>query len=74
MAILMGCAVLPHLKALVDIVESGLDDEQQKVFFLISKVSGIDANRFRSELSLLSAWQLSPKLHLHTELKLSIQC
>ncbi|KAI6182587.1 Splicing factor 3B subunit 1 [Aphelenchoides bicaudatus] len=30
-AILMGCAVLPHLKALVDIVESGLTDEQQKV-------------------------------------------
>lgn len=27
----MGCAVLPHLKALVDIVESGLTDEQQKV-------------------------------------------
>uniref|UniRef100_A0A1I7TWQ9 SF3b1 domain-containing protein n=1 Tax=Caenorhabditis tropicalis TaxID=1561998 RepID=A0A1I7TWQ9_9PELO len=31
MAILMGCAVLPHLKALVEIVELGLDDEQQKV-------------------------------------------
>ncbi|CAI5446674.1 unnamed protein product [Caenorhabditis angaria] len=31
MAILMGCAVLPHLKALVEIVENGLDDEQQKV-------------------------------------------
>lgn len=31
MAILMGCAVLPHLKALVEIVEGGLDDEQQKV-------------------------------------------
>ncbi|KAI6241209.1 Splicing factor 3B subunit 1 [Aphelenchoides fujianensis] len=30
-AILMGCAVLPHLKSLVDIVESGLTDEQQKV-------------------------------------------
>ncbi|EPB71273.1 HEAT repeat protein [Ancylostoma ceylanicum] len=31
MAILMGCAVLPHLKALVEIVEGGLEDEQQKV-------------------------------------------
>ncbi|CAD6188596.1 unnamed protein product [Caenorhabditis auriculariae] len=31
MAILMGCAVLPHLKSLVEIVEGGLDDEQQKV-------------------------------------------
>ena len=29
--ILMGCAVLPHLKSLVDIVENGLVDEQQKV-------------------------------------------
>ena len=31
MAILMGCAVLPHLKALVEIVETGLQDDQQKV-------------------------------------------
>lgn len=31
MAILMGCAVLPHLKSLVEIVEGGLEDEQQKV-------------------------------------------
>jgi splicing factor 3B subunit 1 len=30
-AILMGCAVLPHLKALVEIIEHGLRDEQQKV-------------------------------------------
>jgi hypothetical protein len=30
-AILMGCAVLPHLKHLVEIVEHGLIDEQQKV-------------------------------------------
>ena len=30
-AILMGCAVLPHIKGLVDIVETGLMDEQQKV-------------------------------------------
>uniref|UniRef100_A0A7S1UHP4 Phosphatase PP2A regulatory subunit A/Splicing factor 3B subunit 1-like HEAT repeat domain-containing protein n=1 Tax=Phaeomonas parva TaxID=124430 RepID=A0A7S1UHP4_9STRA len=30
-AILMGCAVLPHLKQMVDIVEQGLVDEQQKV-------------------------------------------
>lgn len=27
----MGCAVLPHLKSLVEIVEGGLDDDQQKV-------------------------------------------
>ena len=27
----MGCAVLPHLKSLVDIVENGLKDEEQKV-------------------------------------------
>jgi len=30
-AILMGCAVLPHLKSLVEIIEHGLVDEQQKV-------------------------------------------
>lgn len=30
-SILMGCAVLPHLRALVDIVRLGLDDENQKV-------------------------------------------
>ena len=30
-AILMGCAVLPHLKSMVDIIEGGLNDEQQKV-------------------------------------------
>lgn len=30
-AILMGCAVLPHLKSLVEIIEDGLTDEQQKV-------------------------------------------
>eukprot|EP00053_Salpingoeca_punica_P017421 m.167809 g.167809 ORF g.167809 m.167809 type:complete len:965 (-) comp17202_c1_seq1:211-3105(-) len=30
-AILMGCAVLPHLKGLVSILEHGLTDEQQKV-------------------------------------------
>lgn len=30
-AILMGCAILPHLKSLVEIIEHGLTDEQQKV-------------------------------------------
>lgn len=30
-AILMGCAVLPHLRQMVEIVEHGLVDEQQKV-------------------------------------------
>ena len=30
-AILMGCAVLPHLKHLVDIISHGLEDEQPKV-------------------------------------------
>eukprot|EP00824_Muranothrix_gubernata_P008117 TRINITY_DN2035_c0_g1_i1.p1 TRINITY_DN2035_c0_g1~~TRINITY_DN2035_c0_g1_i1.p1 ORF type:complete len:860 (-),score=198.70 TRINITY_DN2035_c0_g1_i1:53-2632(-) len=30
-AILMGCAVLPHLRSLVEIIEHGLKDEQQKV-------------------------------------------
>jgi splicing factor 3B subunit 1 len=30
-AILMGCAVLPHLKNLVEIIQDGLQDEQQKV-------------------------------------------
>jgi len=30
-AILMGCAVLPHLKQLVEIMEHGLVDDQQKV-------------------------------------------
>ncbi|OEL29772.1 Splicing factor 3B subunit 1 [Dichanthelium oligosanthes] len=31
-AILMGCAVLPHLKSLVEIIEHGLTDENQKVW------------------------------------------
>ena len=31
MAIMMGCAVLPHLRNLVDCIEKGLEDEQQKV-------------------------------------------
>ncbi|KAA0200210.1 hypothetical protein HAZT_HAZT000257 [Hyalella azteca] len=30
-AILMGCAILPHLRSLVEIIEHGLGDEQQKV-------------------------------------------
>jgi len=30
-AILMGCAILPHLRSLVEIIEHGLSDEQQKV-------------------------------------------
>jgi len=30
-AILLGCAILPHLKNLVDIIQHGLTDEQQKV-------------------------------------------
>ena len=30
-AILMGCAILPHLKNLVEIIAAGLTDEQQKV-------------------------------------------
>ena len=30
-AILMGCAVLPHLKSIVDIIKHGLKDENQKV-------------------------------------------
>ena len=30
-AILMGCAILPHLRSLVEIIEHGLEDEQSKV-------------------------------------------
>ncbi len=30
-AIMMGCAILPHLKSLVEIIEGGLTDEQMKV-------------------------------------------
>eukprot|EP00190_Bangiopsis_sp_CCMP1999_P005870 CAMPEP_0198726480 /NCGR_PEP_ID=MMETSP1475-20131203/3519_1 /TAXON_ID= ORGANISM="Unidentified sp., Strain CCMP1999" /NCGR_SAMPLE_ID=MMETSP1475 /ASSEMBLY_ACC=CAM_ASM_001111 /LENGTH=1242 /DNA_ID=CAMNT_0044488403 /DNA_START=6 /DNA_END=3734 /DNA_ORIENTATION=+ len=30
-AILMGCAVLPHLRSMVQIIENGLNDEQGKV-------------------------------------------
>jgi len=30
-AILMGCAILPHLKNLVEVIKNGLLDEQQKV-------------------------------------------
>ena len=38
-AILLGCAVLPHLKALVDIVKHGLTDENQKVCRLLSDIA-----------------------------------
>lgn len=38
-AILMGCAVLPHLKALVDIIKHGLKDENQKVGFDLHSTS-----------------------------------
>lgn len=31
MAIMMGCGILPHLRGLVDCIEKGLEDEQQKV-------------------------------------------
>lgn len=30
-AILMGCAILPHLKSLVECIANGLEDDQQKV-------------------------------------------
>ena len=30
-AISMGCGILPHLKNMVEIIENGLEDEQQKV-------------------------------------------
>ncbi|KRY79687.1 Splicing factor 3B subunit 1, partial [Trichinella pseudospiralis] len=30
-AILMGCGILPHLRGLVEIIEAGLTDDQQKV-------------------------------------------
>ncbi|KAJ1978846.1 U2 snRNP component prp10, partial [Dimargaris xerosporica] len=30
-AILMGCAILPHLRSMVEIIAHGLEDEQQKV-------------------------------------------
>lgn len=30
-AILLGCAILPHLNQLVEVVKDGLDDENQKV-------------------------------------------
>ena len=30
-AILVGCAVLPHLRQMVEIIEHGLVDDQQKV-------------------------------------------
>ncbi|KAI9297273.1 splicing factor 3B subunit 1 [Neoconidiobolus thromboides FSU 785] len=30
-SILMGCAILPHLRGLVETIQHGLDDEQQKV-------------------------------------------
>jgi splicing factor 3B subunit 1 len=35
-AILMGCAILPHLRSLVEIIEHGLVDEQQKVSFSLT--------------------------------------
>jgi hypothetical protein len=40
-AILMGCAVLPHLKALVDIIKHGLKDENQKVTGLLGLLKRI---------------------------------
>lgn len=54
-AILMGCAVLPHLRSLVEIIEDGLVDEQIKVSQIIGGFSnvhilvyGIDSNHMCS--------------------------
>ena len=38
-AILMGCAILPHLRSLVDIIEHGLVDEQQKVRIVNGRIT-----------------------------------
>ena len=38
-AILMGCAVLPHLKSLVEIIETGLDEEQPQKIRTITALS-----------------------------------
>jgi splicing factor 3B subunit 1 len=37
-AILMGCAVLPHLASLVEIIQNGLGDEHQKVQTITGKI------------------------------------
>ena len=34
-AILIGCAVLPHLRSLVEIIEHGVNDENKKVIQLL---------------------------------------
>ena len=55
-AILMGCAILPHLRNLVEIIEHGLVDEQQKVrtitalalAALAESASSMEASRARS--------------------------
>ena len=56
-AILIGCAVLPHLKEMVTIIEHGLTDEQQKGMFTIIYFSHATSH------CLASSW-LSKVLHL----------
>lgn len=51
----MGCAVLPHLRQMVEIVEHGLVDEQQKVralraFFCFCFISSSNRVTFASAL------------------------
>ncbi len=59
-AILLGCAVLPHLKALVDIVKHGLTDENQKVMAtrlsLPVRAVGADAAAAAARLFRATVW------------------
>lgn len=59
-AILMGCAVLPQLTSLVEIIAHGLDDEQQKVSMQSFMYSTLNILA-RFERLQLCRLQLSPK-------------
>ena len=75
--ILMGCAVLPHLKHLVEIVEHGLIDEQQKVrpdASLITSDSSFASMIDRCAPSLRSPWRHLQKLRTRTESSRSTAC
>ena len=57
-AILMGCAILPHLKHLVEIIEHGLTDEQQKVRSVVHGGGVLVARQFRFGGGCKIGWQL----------------
>ena len=52
----MGCGILPHLKNMVEIIENGLEDEQQKVRTItaLGRLSKLISRHVIGSLSMMS--------------------